>query len=184
MTLSANRFIVLAFLKLGEDEPFVNQLTALVSKNKFIHVELGFENSMYFSIMHGSKAILRQKKLDNPNYTVRSLKVSQDQYDACYSICNDLNAKNIQFDNTGMFMVLFNKMFCCWSCRSPLDETKYTFCSKIITQVLQEAQVTEVMHLHAESTTPSDLYEAVKDSHNNVVFSTKISRPDFRLLIP
>lgn len=183
MTFS-HRLIVLAFLKLGEEEPFVNQLTALVSKNKFIHVELGFENSKYFSIMHGSKATLRQKKLDNPNYTVRSLKVTQDQYDACYSICLKLNEKNIQFDNTGMFMVFFNKLCCVCAPRPTLDETKLTFCSKIITQVLQEIQVPEVMHLRASCTTPSDLYEAVKDSHNNVIFSTKITRPDFRLVIP
>jgi hypothetical protein len=180
----SDRFIVLAFLHLGEDEPLVNQLTTLISKHKFFHVEMGFEDSMYFSIDSESTARMRCKKLDNPNYQVVTLKVSDEQYNTAYILCSELSKNNIAFDNWGMFNVVIYKLCpCCCFCTTPLQQVKSTFCSKIITQIVQQIKVDEVRHLNPNCTTPSDLFDAVHNSFNTVVFTTKINRPNFKFLM-
>ena len=177
-----SRFIKLAFLELDSDEPFMNRLTAWVSKNKVFHVELGFENNEYFSIMYKCPLSLRPKTLDNPHYNIHTLQITPLQYTLLYNTCTNLTKRDIQFDSAGLWYVYLYKLCCCFSeGETNLDDVKHTFCSKIITQVLQHIGLPQVMHLHPESTSPSDLLEAIKHSHNNVIDAARINRPYFKL---
>ena len=183
------RFINLAFLHdSGEpDEPWMNRLTAFVSKNKVFHVELGFEDQNHFSIMHGGCVTFRQKTLDNPCYEIVSLAVTGEQYLKLYVLCSQLAKRNITYDDWGVWALYMYKCtppICSCCTKGAYIEEPKTFCSKIVTAVLQTVDVVEVQHLYPPTTTPSDLMEAVMGSHNTTVPYTRFGRPYFRLKIP
>lgn len=176
--------LTLVFLHITDDEPCMNRLTAWVSKHPVCHVELGFENNMYFSIMADQTVILRHRTLENPMYESVSLQVSDSVYHQCYADCMDLSRRGITFDHCGLYGVLCFKWFPWFSSNPALSDIRATFCSKIITQLLQKHGVKEVMYLNPSSTSPSDLLDAVKGSYNNVIFSTRFNRPCFKLHVP
>lgn len=182
------KFLTLAFLHdSGEpDEPWMNRLTAFVSKYKVYHVELGFEDGNHFSIMHGGCVTFRIKTLDNPLYEIISLQVTDEQYMRCYGLCVNLTKQKIAYDDWGVWGLYMYKCTSVCIPQSPEDvlaEPK-TFCSKIVTAVLQQVNVSEVQHLHPSTTTPSDLLEAVHKFGNTTVAYTRFNRPYFKLQIP
>lgn len=182
--MEKTRLLVLAFVHVSENEHYMNRITATVSKNKVFHVELGFENSEFFSILHGQTVHLHFKQLSNQNYELVTLRVCQAQYEKCYSLCKELKKRNIRFDDFGLYSVFCYKICKCFSFTYPLNDTTKTFCSKIITQILQEIDLTECRGLDPNSTTPSDLYEAVKHSNNQIIYSSRINTNNFKLAIP
>lgn len=52
----------------------------------------------------------------------------------------------------------------------------YTFCSKIVTEALKFGGLHEVEHLTPCTTTPSCLYEAVRDSQRKLLCSVPYKR--------
>jgi hypothetical protein len=125
---------------------------------------------------------LHTKKLSNMNYELVTLKIPERQYVSCYEHCKRLSNQQIPFSDCKLWSVFFYK--CCFFCSydTPLPMIKSTFCSHIITKVLQEIELEEVGHLDPNSTTPSDLYDAVKESPNRVIYSSRFNIPNFKLM--
>ena len=77
----------------------------------------------------------------------------------------------IGFTDTGMLAAYFQPRGCpCINTSSSITAGN-TFCSKIVTEVLQFAEVEEVKTLSPCTTTPSCLYEAVRDSPRKLLCS-------------
>jgi hypothetical protein len=155
------RTLTLAFLRPNSEESFMNRLTARVSKHGMCHAELVFEGGLCFSIYHDSTPFLRQRTLSNPGYELVSLAVSNAEYKSAFSFCQSAVAEQYTFDNRGLYLSTVHPGGCLEKSSSRLGKT---FCSKIITEALQFADVPEVVTLYPSATTPSRLYEAVADS--------------------
>jgi len=162
------RTIKLAFLYPGKDDPFINRLVAEVSKNPICHVELVFENDMSFSIFQGSSLFFKQRTFSNPEYKLMGLNVSNAEYVAAYSFCEQAVKENLQFTDVGMVGACIQPQNCPMCCFRPSESTGQTFCSKIVTEALQFAALPEVQGLHPCTTTPSILFDAISASKRSV----------------
>lgn len=160
----------LAFLRPPSDDRWMNRLTAGVSKHGVCHVELIFENNLAFSIYHDSTPFLRQRTMSNPNYEFVSLSVSLKEYRAALQFCRSVVAEGYAFDNRGMYLASIHPGGCA---EKPSSAVGKTFCSKIITEALQFADVQEVEGLYPSAVTPSGLYGAVKDSSRRICHTAR-----------
>ena len=166
----------LAFLhpSADADEPWMNRLTGWVSSHNVCHVELYFPTlDQCFSVQSGGVAQLRHKQLSNPGYTVVTLGVSRKEYDDCLCFCK--GAVGIPFADAPMLrayvhgLVTPTPILAC--AESSSQASGATFCSKIVTEALQFADVREVADLHPACSTPSRLLVAVSGSERRVVGS-------------
>lgn len=159
------RILTIAFLGAAETDHWINRLTTQVSTHPFCHVELFFESiNQCFSIVWGETAGFRFKNLSNPNYKLVSLDVTSKEYDACLAFCRSTSTQMLAFDNSGMWRAWFPPSLSCTYCDPPSQHKGRTFCSKILTEALQFACVTEVECILPSATTPSSLYQAVISS--------------------
>ncbi len=161
--------LTLAFFHPLPDDPWINRLTAMVSRNDVCHAELVFDGggaqTQAFSIQHGTTASLRPKTLSNPAYELVTLSVSAQELAACKEFCANASKQEYGFDDVGMALSVVHPGGCCG--RSSAQVSK-TFCSKIITEAMQFAEMPEVQRMHPSSTTPSMLLEAVRESQRRV----------------
>lgn len=158
------RILTLAFLHPSPDDHWINRLAARASTHSFCHVELYFESiQQSFSIMWGETAGFRAKNLSNPNYSLVSLSVTAKEYDACLDFCRSAASQALAFDERGMWASWFPSVTPC--CHEPTSQQRgATFCSKIIAEALQFGEVQETLDLRPSFTTPSRLYERVRQS--------------------
>jgi hypothetical protein len=165
------RVLKLAFVRPGVNDPPFNRVVAHMCKHGICHAELVFEDNMAFSIFAGQKVFFRQRTLSNPEYEFISLAVPQSEYHNAYTFCMQAAENDIGFTDSGMLAAYFQPRGCpCINTGSSLS-TGYTFCSKIVTEALQFAGVSEADALTPCTTTPSCLYEAVKDSQRKLLCS-------------
>ena len=87
--------------------------------------------------------------------------MSEGEYRAARWFCECAMAQGLSFDVRGLYLATVH----CGGC---LDRKSSavgrTFCSKIITEALQYADLPEVASLSPSATTPSRLYDAVRGS--------------------
>ena len=164
------RTLTLAFLRPPPDDSFMNRLTARASKHGICHAELVFDGCVAFSIYHDQTPFLRQRTLSNPGYELVSLSVSNAEYKAAHSFCQSVVAEQYAFDNRGLYLSTLHPGGCLEKSSARLGKT---FCSKIITEALQFADVPEVAALSPSATTPSRLYDVVKDSGRRVCHTVR-----------
>ena len=176
------KVIKLCFLKYHPDEPFMNRLTCYISKHKVFHVELGFDDNIFFSIMQDTHASLRKRRLENPNYEFYNIQVTPQQYYKCLELCRYIAEKQVTFDDWGLYLVFVSKFISCYRENQDIENIRSTFCSKIITQILQQIDLEEVQHLRPECTSPSDLLEAVRGSSRSVIDSVRIHKKNSHLV--
>ena len=174
------RIITLAFLFPGKEDPLFNKMVAAVSWYGACHVELVFENNMSFSIFANSNLFFKARTFSNPDYHLISLAVSHTEYTAAYNFCLSSMTHNIGFTDTGMLAAYFQPQTCPFCNTPPSSEVGYTFCSKIVTEAMQFAEISEVDSLIPCTTTPSVLYSAVKDSQRKVLNSVPSKRERLR----
>jgi hypothetical protein len=176
--MDRQQILTLAFLVPADDDFAVNRLTARVSTHPFCHAELFFESvNQCFSIVWGEIAGFRSKNLSNPNYRLVSLAVSVKEYDACLEFCRVASARQLRFDDGGMWRAWLPPELSCGCCCSASSVVcGRTFCSKIITEALQSAGVREVQHLLPSHTTPSSLYSAIAPSSRVVCSGVPFKR--------
>ena len=167
------RTLSFAFNVPTSDDPALNRLTAWISRHPVCHVELFFETvNQCFSIMMGEPAGLRTRNLSNPNYKILSITVSQSEYDTCLSFCQSASTWGLAFDDHAMFRSIYAP-----GCCEPSSQAAgKTFCSKIVTEALQYANIPEFEHLNPALTTPSRLYQAVSCSPRLVCSSVPFKR--------
>ena len=163
--------LTLAFVRPGEDDPTFNHIVARMCKNGICHAELIFEDNMAFSIYAGQKVFFRPRTLSNPKYELISLAISQSEYQNAYGFCKQSAENDIGFTDVGMLAAYFQPKSCPCINTSASVVTGHTFCSKIVTEALQFAGVAEADDLTPCTTTPSCLYDAVKDSHRKLIGS-------------
>lgn len=165
------RVLTLAFLRPGPDDPPFNHLVAKACKHGICHAEIVFEDSMAFSIFAGQSLFFKQRTFSNPEYELISLSVSDSEYSAAYAFCRQAAQYDIHFTDAGMLAAYFQPKRCpCVNTAASLHSGA-TFCSKIVTEALQSAGVSEVEHLNPCTTTPSCLYDAVRDSQRKLLNS-------------
>lgn len=166
----------LAFLRPPSDEDrWLNKLTAKVSRHGVCHVEMIFEGNLAFSIYDDSIGpFLRQRTMSNPHYEFVSLSVSHKEYRAALQFCRSVVAEGYAFDNRGMYLASVHPGHCAERSSSAVGRT---FCSKIITEALQFADVQEVEGLCPSAVTPSSLFGTVKDSSRRICHTARPS-PD------
>lgn len=170
------RVLTLAFLRPGPDDAAVNRLVATVCKHGICHTELVFEDNKAFSIFAGQKVFFKERTFSNPEYELISLAVSPIEYASAYNFCKQAKDYDLGFTDVGMIASFLQPRACpCIYTNSSLY-TGHTFCSKIVTEALQFAGVGEVDHLIPCTTTPSCLYEAVKDSQRKLLCSVPFKR--------
>jgi hypothetical protein len=166
-----SKVLTLAFVEATRDDDWMNRLTAGVSQHPLCHVELFFPTiNQCFSILSGERATMRPKTLANPNYRLVTLAVSEKEYNTCMQFCITACSWELSFDESGMWRsVLCAPFHSCYGRRS--QDVGRTFCSKIITEALQFAEIHEAHELNSSLTTPSKLYQAVTRS-NRIVCDT------------
>lgn len=168
------RNLTLAFFSPQPGDDWVNRLVARASEFPYCHVELYFEGTnQCFSILWKDTAKLRVKTLQSDCYEIVSLAVSLKEYDACYAFCQQAAAKQIPFDNLGMYMSYFYLPGCGGE-HEGFD--KKTYCSKIICQALHSAGIEEVGKRYAFTATPSRLYKDIMHSKRRVCASVPYKR--------
>jgi hypothetical protein len=163
--------LTLAFVRPGNDDPLFNHIVARMCKHGICHTEMVFEDNMAFSIFAGQRVFFRPRTLSNPQYELVTLSVSHAEYSSAYSFCKQAACNDIGFTDTGMLAAYFQPKGCpCINTGASLHVGS-TFCSKMVTEALQFAGVQEAEHLTPCTTTPSCLYEAVKDSPRKLLCS-------------
>lgn len=167
----SQRMLTLAFVRPGENDPTFNRIVARMCKHGICHSELVFEDNMAFSIYAGQKVSFRPRTFSNPDYELISLAVTQSEYHNAYCFCDQSADNDISFTDIGMLAAYFQPKGCPCINTSASAVAGHTFCSKIVTEALQFAGVVEVDGLKPCTTTPSCLYDAVKDSHRKLLGS-------------
>lgn len=162
--------LTLAFLRPASDDKIMNRITACASAHGICHAELIFEGGQAFSIYHGQTPSLRARSMGNPGYELVTLSVSCSEYKSAYQFCQSTVAEQYAFDNVGMYLATVHPGGCLDKSSARVGKT---FCSKIITEALQFADVAEVAGLSPSSTTPSRLYSAVKDSGRRICHTVR-----------
>lgn len=157
--------LTLAFLRPPPGDSFVNRLTARASAHGISHVELVFDGGLAFSIYFDRPPFLRQRSMANPGYELVSLAVSKQEYRSALQFCRSAVAEAYPFDHVGMYLSTVHPG---WCAHKPSSDLGKTFCSKIIAEALQFADVEEVQALCPSSATPSRLYAAVHASQRRV----------------
>lgn len=160
----------LAFLRPARDDKLFNRLTASVSRHGICHVELVFEGGLAFSIYDNCTPFLKQRTMSNPGYEFVSLSVSQREYRAALQFCRSAVAQAYRFDELGMYLASVHPGGCM---ERPSSAVEKTFCSKIITEALQFADVEEVGGLSPSAVTPSSLYAAVRSSQRRMCHTAR-----------
>jgi len=167
------RPLTLAFLKPTHEDHWINRLTATVSEHPVCHVELFFESfNQCFSILWGDTAGFKTKSLSNPNYLLITLSVTTKEYENCLDFCRMISSQNLGFDEYGMWQSIYTSG-CCAKSSQNLGST---FCSKIITEALQYANIDEVESLVPACTTPSRLFSSLRRSRRLICNSVPFKR--------
>ncbi len=175
------RILIIAFLfPNGSDNPALNKFVAKMSKYKTCHVELVFEDDMAFSIFAGNNVFFKQRSFSNPDYSLISLSIPQEEYSALYNFCQSVVTHNLGFTDLGMIFSYFQPTQCPFYNTASSVQVGYTFCSKIVTEALQFAGTPEVDHLIPCTTTPSCLYGAFKDSPRKILSSVHYKQEQLR----
>lgn len=167
--------LTLAFLKPDDDHPWMNRVTARVSKHPFCHVKLVFDcgtkSAEGFSIQLGEVVSLRHTKLSNPGYSTLSFAMPLSDYKSIREFCKHAAGANLTFDNTGMYLATVHPGGCM---HIPSRRMGSTFCSKIICEALQAGNVPETRSLCPSACTPSSLYSAFSESPSRILAPMRV----------
>ena len=153
----------LLFYRPSESDPFQNKLVANLSKKQFCHVEIAFaervgeepwEKKMWgSSIYQGESVFYEAKRYKRDGYVSFTLEVSPQQLKIMKACCQARAEAKVPFNLWAMYFAYLPCQLWNWG--------EGTFCSRHVTEVLQQARVPHVLHLNASQVTPSSLYCAL-----------------------
>jgi len=178
------KFIDLMFYKPLDTDVFLNRIVAYATKEKdyrdtgeilyaeFAHVEISFrvtpnneefENNMCmgFSITQKSTVFFKLRSWRS-EYTPIRINVADTVYEKLYQTCTILSMQKIQFDKFAMYSAIVAPQVILQN----RDRQKYgTYCSKIITEVLQQYRIgpQALLDMTPYTSTPSLLYKCLKN---------------------
>ena len=177
------RYVDLMFYTPAHNDVIINRLVAFATKeseykatgeetfSEFAHVEITFHvdldnkpfegnKCMGFSITQTSKVYFKSKHW-RPEYTPVRIVVSEEIYCKLFKMCKFLAMQNIKFDSVGMYTGTVAPEHLV---KDRGRQKHGTFCSKIITEVLQEYGVgtPALKMLPPYRSTPSLVYKCLK----------------------
>lgn len=148
-----DRKINCMFYKPTNTDAWINRLVARFN-GPFCHVELSFEDGRASSIMNGETVFFHAKNYSNPNYTVLTIPMTREQYSKVQGFCQDAANRQMGFCMTSMLLSILP-----WQLVPARKHA--TFCSRFVTEALQEAQCHLVEGMNPMLTTPTRLHEAL-----------------------
>jgi len=131
-----------------DSEGIINKLVASIDW-PFCHVELQFADDRACSIYMGSKVMLRTRTFESPNYVCLHVPCSDLQHTLAAGHAEHMHSKGVLFSSLQMTSCLL------WAHAVP--STKHTFCSKLVTEILQQAGLLQPS-IDAHRTSPSALH--------------------------
>jgi len=177
------RYVDLMFYTPAHNDVIINRLVAFATKeteykatgeetfSEFAHVEISFHvdldnkpfeanKCMGFSITQTSNVYFKSKHW-RPEYTPVRIVVSEEIYCKLFRMCKFLAMQNIKFDSVGMYTGTVAPEHLV---KDRGRQKHGTFCSKIITEVLQEYGVgtPALKMLPPYRSTPSLVYKCLK----------------------
>ena len=136
----------------SDSEGLINKLVASIDR-PFCHVELQFADDRACSIYMGSAVALRTRTFDSPNYQCLRLACSDHQHTLAAGHAEHLHGKGLLFSSLQMTSCLL------WARVVP--SARHTFCSKLVTEILQQAGLVG-RAVDAHSTSPSALHRLLQ----------------------
>jgi hypothetical protein len=118
----------------------------------YCHCELQFQDSDACSIYMGSPVVMKKRTFDDSHYTAVRLVVTETQSHRAKALCSQKVARGVRFSSMQMLV--------CVSTWHASDNPDFTFCSKLVADVLVHADVlpsTTNCHI-----TPSALYRLLR----------------------
>lgn len=125
-----------------------DKLIAWVSKGKYSHVELVFDNNQSFSSSVRWPSGVRFKSIDydEAKWDIFTLVVSDESYDKALAFANSQTGKG--YDILGVLFIID---------RGIRENKNKWFCSEVVLSALQAAGYLD--HINAHRTTPQDLFD-------------------------
>jgi len=114
----------------ADSEGIINKLVASIDRS-FCHAELQFADDRACSIYMGSAVALRTRTFDSPNYVCLRLPCTDVQHTLAAGHAEHMHGKGLLFSSLQMTSCLL------WARAVP--SAKNTFCSKLVTEILQQA---------------------------------------------
>lgn len=105
----------------------------------------------------------RKNTFANPNYVVHSMLVSKKQVQDMQRYMQGVYDAGVGFDSHGMYLAALPVQTRCQ------NSNNGTFCSRYVTEVLQNGGVEPVMRLNASLVTPSKLFKILHQYRDNTV---------------
>lgn len=136
----------------ADSEGFVNKVVASIDR-PFCHVELQFADDRACSIYMGSKVAMRTRTFESPNYVCLKIPCSDQQHTLATGHAEHLHDLGLVFSSLQMTSCLF------WTRAMP--NPKHTFCSKLVTEILQQAGLVSDK-IDAHVTSPSALHRLLQ----------------------
>jgi hypothetical protein len=179
----SNVLIELLFYTPPSNDFMINRIVSAMTKQKmfkkngesydvgFAHVEISFpydrdtllankDTNLSFSISQNTTAGFRERTYWREGYTALAISLSSCAYRRLFDVCADISRKNIGFDKVGMYLAPYaSRSFL----EKRTDEIHGTFCSKLIVNALQRAEIAPdaTTSLFACESTPTSLYFAL-----------------------
>jgi hypothetical protein len=136
----------------ADSEGFVNKLVSRLD-SPFCHVEVQLSDDRSCSIYMGSKVLLRPRTFDSPNYSCLHVPCSDVQHTLATGHAEHMYSQGLTFSSLQMTSCFL------WS---PASSSPYhTFCSKLVTEILQQAGVLGT-NIDAQKTSPSALHRLLE----------------------
>lgn len=156
-----NVHLTLTFYKPPPEDPWFNRLVAFCD-GPYSHVEISFSDGMSSSIFAGERVFMHTRTFANPNYTMVTIPVTQEQCLRAKEFCREQASRGVQFDGYGMYAsFLLPDM----GCGEAPSSKAGTFCSKHVVMALQHAGVDGFAHMRPSKMTPSGLYREVQRTY-------------------
>jgi len=114
----------------SDSEGFINKIVSVLDR-PFCHVEVQFHDNRACSIYMGGTVALRERTFDSPNYVCLTLPCSDVQHTLAAGHAEHMHGAGLVFSTLQMTSCLT------WA-RSPANP-RLTFCSKLVTEILQQA---------------------------------------------
>eukprot|EP00961_Rhodomonas_salina_P028403 383357-Rhodomonas_salina.1 len=170
------RSIRVLFLRSTPQDPWMNRAVSFFDP-PFCHVEVEFDGPVQVSVdmfsmltvsrapstpmatsIYANEAVfLRPLTFANPNYTILTLDVSEENYLRMYCYAEKCARDRVSFASTSMLLSLFPLPFSTLPVRG-------TFCSAYVTTLLQQGNVEAVKHAIPSRMRPSTLHKMLRNA--------------------
>jgi len=142
----------------ADSEGLVNKLVSRLDP-PFCHVEVQFADDRACSIYMGSAVVLRARTFDSPNYVCLRLPCNNLQHTLAAGHAEHVHRLSLVFSSL--------QMTSCLLLARAGSSARHTFCSKLVTEILQQAGLVGA-GVDAQSTSPSALHRLLAPLHERV----------------